>query len=74
MAILTPARRRGVEWLDVDRDPALQRRSHRDIALANRLFGGIHAVQAELKPLLRHRGDSATLLDRVTGTGHIPDR
>ena len=51
MSLLTPARRRGVEYLDVDRDPALQRRSHKDIALANRLFGGIHAVQAELAPL-----------------------
>jgi SAM-dependent methyltransferase len=63
-----------VEWLDVDRDPALQRRSHRDIALANRLFGGIHAVQAELAPWLRKKGDSATLLDVGTGTGDIPDR
>ena len=74
MALLTPARRRGVEWLDVDRDPALQRRSHRDIALANRLFGGIHAVKAELAPLLRRAGTSATLLDVGTGTGDIPDR
>src|SRR5688572_21113586 len=74
MALLTPARRRGVEWLDEDRDPALQRRSHRDIALANRLFGGIHAVQAELAPWLRAAGASATLLDVGTGTGDIPDR
>jgi len=74
VALLTPARRRGVEWLDEDRDPALQRRSHRDIALANRLFGGIHAVQAELAPWLRGAGASATLLDVGTGTGDIPDR
>lgn len=74
MALLTPARRRGVEWLDEDRDPSLQRRSHRDIALANRLFGGIHAVQAELAPWLRGAGTSATLLDVGTGTGDIPDR
>ena len=74
MALLTPARRRGVEWLDEDRDPGLQRRSHRDIALANRLFGGIHAVQAELAPWLREAGASATLLDVGTGTGDIPDR
>jgi len=71
---LTPARRRGVEWLDEDRDPALQRRSHRDIALANRLFGGIHAVRAELAPWLPQSGSSATLLDVGTGTGDIPDR
>jgi len=74
MPFLTPARRRGVEWLDVDRDPALQRRSHRDIALANRLFGGIHAVQAELAPWLRQAGPAATLLDVGTGTGDIPER
>lgn len=74
MAFLTPARRRGVEWLDEDRDPALQRRSHRDIALANRLFGGIHAVQAELEPWLGRAGSTATLLDVGTGTGDIPER
>ena len=74
MAFLTPARRRGVEWLDVDRDPALQRRSHRDIALANRLFGGFRAVKAELEPWLDHPGSGATLLDVGTGTGDIPER
>jgi SAM-dependent methyltransferase len=71
---LTPARRRGVEWLDVDRDPALQRRSHRDIALANRLFGGIHAVKAELEPEMQRVSGSVTLLDVGTGTGDIPER
>lgn len=74
MPILTPSRRRGVEFLDENRDPALQRRSHRDIALANRLFGGVYAVQAELEPALREAGRSATLLDVGTGTGDIPDR
>jgi SAM-dependent methyltransferase len=74
MSLLTPARRRGVEYLDFDRDPALQRRSHKDIALANRLFGGIHAVQAELAPLLDNSGPTASLLDVGTGTGDIPER
>lgn len=74
MAFLTPARRRGVEWLDEDRDPALQRRSHRDIAMANRLFGGVHAVHAELAPWFVRSGPAATLLDVGTGTGDIPDR
>jgi SAM-dependent methyltransferase len=74
MSFLTPVRRRGVEWLDVDRDPVLQRRSHRDIALANRLFGGIRAVRAELAPWLHRSGASPTLLDVGTGTGDIPDR
>ena len=73
MSLLTPARRRGVEYLDVDRDPALQRRSHRDIALANRLFGGVHAVKAELAPVLIGSRSSATLLDVGTGTGDIPE-
>ena len=74
LPLLTPARRRGIEYLDIDRDPVLQRRSHKDIALANRLFGGIHAVQAELAPWLRSAGPSATLLDVGTGTGDIPER
>jgi len=74
VSLLTPVRRRGVEILDEDRDPVLQRRSHRDIALANRLFGGIHAVQAELAPWLRSSGATATLLDVGTGTGDIPER
>ena len=73
MSLLTPARRRGVEYLDENRDPGLQRRSHRDIALANRLFGGIHAVQAEMAPWLGRAGASATLLDVGTGTGDIPE-
>jgi SAM-dependent methyltransferase len=72
--ILTPSRRRGVEYLDENRDASLQRRSHRDIALANRLFGGVHAVRAELSPVIREAGDAATLLDVGTGTGDIPDR
>lgn len=74
MRYLTPARRRGVEWLDVAPDPALQRRSHRDIALANRLFGGVRAVELELSPFLASAGARATLLDVGTGTGDIPDR
>ena len=74
MPSLTPSRRRGVEYLDENRDPALQRRSHRDIALANRLFGGIHAVHTEMAPWLGEAGSSATLLDVGTGTGDIPDR
>ena len=74
MSLLTPARRRGVEYLDFDRDPQIQRRSHKDIALANRLFGGIHAVQTELAPWLNKSGPTSTLLDVGTGTGDIPER
>jgi SAM-dependent methyltransferase len=71
--LLTPTRRRGVEYLDVSNDPRLQRRSHRDIALANHLFGGTRAVLAELAPFLQPGAD-ATLLDVGTGTGDIPER
>lgn len=72
---LTPARRRGVEILDLpDVDPALQRRSLRDVAKANRLFGGARAVLAELELLLPRLGPSATLLDVGTGIGDIPAR
>lgn len=70
--LLVPARRRGVEWLDVQDDPALQRRSHRDIALSNRLFGGRRAVEAELADLLYSSGTSWSLLDVGTGTGDVP--
>ena len=44
--MLTPARRRGVEILDDPaQDPKLAVRSLRDVALANRLFGG-HSAPA----------------------------
>lgn len=74
MSFLTPSRRRGVEVLDEKADPELQRRSHRDIALANKLFGGSRAVEQELMPWLPTGGGVATLLDVGTGTGDIPDR
>jgi SAM-dependent methyltransferase len=74
VSLFAPVRRRGIEYLDDARDPALQRRSHRDIALANRLFGGIHAVQTELATCLHEAGPRASLLDVGTGTGDIPDR
>lgn len=74
MPFLTPARRRGVEVLDEDSNPALQRRSHRDIALANRLFGGIRAVEREFTQWLPPSGSTVSLLDVGTGTGDIPAR
>ena len=69
---LTPARRRGVEKLDVPGVPApIVRRSLADVALANRLFGGTHAVLAELEPLLGGRERVLTLLDVGTGAADI---
>ena len=77
MSLLTPRRHRGEEYLDApDVDPAIVERSLRDVALANRLFGGARAVLAELEPVfdaLRGRGE-ATLLDVGTGLGDIPAR
>ena len=74
---LTPPRRRGVEFLDDPRvDPRVVRRSLRDVALSNRLFGGARAVLRELAPVLRRarRGEALTLLDVGTGHGDIPER
>ncbi|WP_411280544.1 methyltransferase domain-containing protein [Gemmatimonas sp.] len=80
--MLTPARQRGIEILDdPGADPALALRSLRDVALANRFFGGRRAVLAEVRQLLRMpRERSSTrdlqtpvlLLDIGTGLGDIP--
>jgi len=73
--MFTPARRRGEEILDdPTADPALALRSLRDVALANRLFGGRRAVVHELRTLFRScpPGSALTLLDVGTGLGDIP--
>lgn len=86
--IFTPARQRGHEILDdPSLDPALAERSLRDVALANRFFGGRRAIVRELRGILRDTcaaanasmptGSSAvrremTLLDVGTGIGDIP--
>lgn len=73
--MFTPARRRGAEILDdPTADAALSLRSLRDVALANRLFGGRRAVLHELRGLLRAypTGRALTLLDVGTGLGDIP--
>jgi SAM-dependent methyltransferase len=81
--MLTPARQRGSEILDdPGEDPALALRSLRDVALANRFFGGRRAVLAEVRRVLRQRPPSdaasagvarpVTLLDIGTGLGDIP--
>lgn len=73
---LAPSRRRGVELLDdPGADDALATRSLRDVALANRVFGGTAAVLGAMRPLLRRaRGEQVTLLDVGTGAGDIPER
>ena len=80
MALLTPRRRHGHEYLD---DPAVEakvaERSMGDVARSNALFGGAHAVLTELEDLLRPEAgtpapSSFTLLDVGTGLGDIPAR
>jgi len=85
--VFAPARRRGHEILDdPSQDPALAHRSLRDIALANRLFGGQRAVLREVRAVLiaaktdaqaLTRSDTRSdeplmLLDIGTGLGDIP--
>jgi SAM-dependent methyltransferase len=73
MDALAPRRRRGVELLDdPGADDALATRSLRDVAIANRLFGGTWAVLSSLE----QAWDGArelTLLDIGTGAGDIPE-
>jgi SAM-dependent methyltransferase len=72
ISVLTPARRMTPEFLD---DPATDlasvTRSGDDIAQCNRLFGGTRAVLAELTPVWRELGASATLLDVGCGVGDL---
>jgi SAM-dependent methyltransferase len=71
--LLSPPRARGAETLDTpDADPGLARRSLRDVAVANRFFGGTRAVLAALGPLWDRLPRHATLLDVGTGMGDIP--
>jgi 2-polyprenyl-3-methyl-5-hydroxy-6-metoxy-1,4-benzoquinol methylase len=74
----SPARVRGTEFLDDPcLDPALALRSLEDIERCNRLFGGVSAVLAELRPQLeiaRRQRVPLTLLDVGTGAGDIPLR
>jgi SAM-dependent methyltransferase len=77
VALLTPRRRHGREYLD---DPTINaqvaERSMGDVARSNALFGGAHAVLAELDDLLRDASAQSrvTLLDVGTGLGDIPAR
>lgn len=75
MPLLTPRRRHGREYLD---DPVINarvaRRSMGDVARSNALFGGAHAVLAELDDLLRVPHADFSVLDVGTGLGDIPAR
>lgn len=70
-------RERGLEYLDdPDLPPEIASHSLRDIALANRLFGGTRAVLVEAREtFVRQQAASVptlTLLDVGTGIGDIP--
>jgi ubiquinone/menaquinone biosynthesis C-methylase UbiE len=70
--LITPPRRRGVEYLDEPGiDPRILRRSLADVALANSLFSGTRCVLLELSALLPQLAPSATLLDVGSGLGDI---
>jgi ubiquinone/menaquinone biosynthesis C-methylase UbiE len=73
-SLLTPPRRRGFEILDdPDIDDALRARSLADVARSNTVFGGWHAVEAELATVLGSRSKcDVSLLDVGTGIGDIP--
>jgi SAM-dependent methyltransferase len=75
MPAFTPARRRGIEFLD---DPAvppvLRERSQRDVVRANTLLGGAHALLAALGGLFPAGGGVLTLLDVGTGLADLPAR
>jgi SAM-dependent methyltransferase len=73
--LLTPRRRHGREYLD---DPVINariaKRSMGDVARSNALFGGAHAVLAELDDLFRLPRSPFSVLDVGTGLGDIPAR
>lgn len=75
--MLTPERRRGVEILDDPNvDPAVRRRSIRDVTKSNRLLGGLRAASLEVREAVREIGKDGTvsLLDVGTGLADIPRR
>jgi 2-polyprenyl-3-methyl-5-hydroxy-6-metoxy-1,4-benzoquinol methylase len=71
-SILTPPRQRGVEYLDSPQlSSELRARSHRDIRLANRLFGGTRAAVAAIRSVLPSLSRDVTVLDVGAGDGSL---
>lgn len=75
--MFTPERQRGFEHLDdPSLPPSVALHSLRDIALANRWFGGTRSILAELKPafedFVASSVKSCSLLDVGTGLGDTP--
>ena len=72
-SLLTPPRRRGVEFLDEPGVAAdLMTRSMKDVARANVFFGGRRAALSELRPVFERMSGKCDLLDVGTGLGDIP--
>ncbi len=75
MSIVTPARRRGFEYLDDPAvPPAIRERSQRDLIRSNALLGGARALLVALRRALPASGDAVTLLDVGTGLADLPPR
>ncbi|HJQ21755.1 MAG TPA: methyltransferase domain-containing protein [Gemmatimonadaceae bacterium] len=69
----TPARRRGVEFLDDPRtEPTVRERAMADVARSNRLFGGTRSATRALRTLYVRLAPRATLLDVGTGMADVP--
>ena len=74
MALLTPARRRGFEYLDDPAVPAATRvRSIRDVVRSNTLLGGANALMREVARALPAAG-AVTMLDVGSGLADLPRR
>lgn len=67
---LAPRRHRGVEHLDSPNvDPAVRKRSHRDIDVSNALLGGSRALRGALADAMTGLSGDVTLLDVGSGSG-----
>lgn len=74
MTLLTPARRRGFEYLDDPGVPAATRlRSIRDVVRSNTLLGGANALMREVARALPGAG-AVTMLDVGSGLADLPRR
>jgi SAM-dependent methyltransferase len=73
--LLTPTRRRGVEFLD-DRgvDPAVRERSIADVTRSNHWLGGLRAARLAIREACADLPRGSTLLDVGTGLADIPAR
>jgi ubiquinone/menaquinone biosynthesis C-methylase UbiE len=70
---IAPARRRGVELLDLaDTPDGVRAAAMRDLERSNRMFGGRLAVHRAARAQLAPLGAGSVVLDVATGTGDIP--